>query len=204
MSHTDGISNLTDDRVFESDHENGSTSSGRNGDVTGVVNGDVTTRLPAISSRNTRIVGLRIAQKPKTQKPPDAVTEPPRRRQNVTGKLVPKHNGKARNMTAWPKPDKRLAGGTGGNAENPLGVAKTGPNGTADESAVTDFKARYPVDMWKDHGFYTDDYMELINSHWFTFTPPNPASHYILGVLYTVIMVFGCFGNSLVIFMYIK
>lgn len=69
---------------------------------------------------------------------------------------------------------------------------------------ITDFKTKYPVNKWKLHGFYTDDYIRLINSHWFKFMPPNPTSHYVLGILYAVIMIFGCFGNSLVIFMYTK
>lgn len=69
---------------------------------------------------------------------------------------------------------------------------------------MIDFKTKYPVNLWKDHGIYTDDYIKLINSHWLKFVPPHPMSHYILGLLYTVIMVFGCTGNSLVIFMYFK
>ncbi|XP_026823155.1 opsin, ultraviolet-sensitive-like [Rhopalosiphum maidis] len=69
---------------------------------------------------------------------------------------------------------------------------------------MTDFKTKYPVNLWKDHGIYTDDYIKLINSHWLKFMPPHPTSHYVLGVLYTVIMMFGCTGNSLVIFMYFK
>jgi r-opsin len=77
-------------------------------------------------------------------------------------------------------------------------------NRTARGVAMTDFETRYPVGLWKEHGLYTDDYARLINAHWFKFAPPDPASHYALAFLYTVIMVFGCFGNSLVIFMYIK
>ncbi|CAI6363415.1 unnamed protein product [Macrosiphum euphorbiae] len=69
---------------------------------------------------------------------------------------------------------------------------------------MIDFKTKYPVNLWKDHGLYTDDYIKLINSHWLKFMPPNPMSHYVLGLLYTIIMVFGCTGNSLVIFMYFK
>lgn len=69
---------------------------------------------------------------------------------------------------------------------------------------MIDFKNKYPVNLWKDHGLYTDDYIKLINNHWLKFMPPNPTSHYVLGLLYTVIMVFGCTGNSLVIFMYFK
>lgn len=210
-SDPDQITNVTRDCVFESsDHKNNIITLWCNGDATAAVNDAVTTRSPAIFSRNTRTASLQVTQKPATKK--SAIVTKPPRRQNVTAKSVAKNNPKARTTTtAWPKPDKRLGGGGGGggsgggSAGNVLGVVKTAPNGTADDGSVeTDFKTKYPVGLWKEHGFYTDEYLELINSHWFTFTPPNPTSHYLFAVLYTVIMVCGCFGNSLVIFMYIK
>jgi len=83
----------------------------------------------------------------------------------------------------------------------------TGPksnNSLTTVDAKTDFKSKYPTKLWRDYGFYTDDYIKLINDHWFKFMPPTPTSHYILGFLYVIIMVFGCIGNLLVIFMYIK
>jgi len=66
--------------------------------------------------------------------------------------------------------------------------------------ATTDFKIKYPTKVWRDHGFYTDDYIKLINGHWFKFMSARSMSHYILGFLYVIIIVFGCFGNFLVIF----
>lgn len=154
--------------------------------------------------------------KPKVQLMPTG-TKAPQRLSGVTKPAKPgggssglKNLWKPRNMTMWPKPDKRLSDG----ARKPLppatvvaaaaSVTAAAANQTDESVVVADFKARYPIDMWKEHGFYTDDYMQLINSHWFKFEPPNAMSHYILGSLYTAIMLFGCFGNFLVIFMYIK
>lgn len=97
--------------------------------------------------------------------------------------------------THWPKSEQRL----------PPPDVRT-PNRTNGSVAPADFKDQYLAQSgkWKDHGFYTDDYIQLINVHWFKFRPPADTAHYVLGILYTIIMVFGCFGNSLVIFMYIK
>lgn len=131
-------------------------------------------------------------KKSKNQKPSTTTsTKPPPRRVSVT---KPTASG---NITVWPKHSKRL----GNDARKALG--SRAPNQT-DESTGIDFKTTRPIDKWKDNGFYTDDYVKLINQHWFKFAPPNPSSHYILGFLYVVIMLVGCLGNFLVIFMYIK
>nr|BAQ54697.1 opsin, rhodopsin-7 like [Sympetrum frequens] len=66
------------------------------------------------------------------------------------------------------------------------------------------FQSLWPTDWWKSHGLYNDDYLLLINSHWLGFPPPRPSSHYILAVLYTVVMVVGVSGNLLVIFMFCR
>nr|BAQ54717.1 opsin, rhodopsin-7 like [Orthetrum albistylum] len=66
------------------------------------------------------------------------------------------------------------------------------------------FQSLWPTDWWKSHGLYNDDYLLLINSHWLGFPPPRPSSHYILAVLYTVVMVVGVSGNFLVIFMFCR
>lgn len=137
----------------------------------------------------------------------------PATRKNDTG---PKNrvNGTG-GAASWPKTDKRLGGdrkpmaaavGGGGGGPSAGKVAGAPDNRTTGTVSVvhTDFKAKYPVALWKAHGYYADDYMALINGHWFEYMPANPSSHYLLGVLYSVIAVFGCFGNALVIFMYIK
>lgn len=68
----------------------------------------------------------------------------------------------------------------------------------------TVFRSRYPVEQWKSLGYFTEDYLKLINKHWLQFHPPHHRSHYILAVLYTVIMTVGVTGNCLVIFMFIR
>lgn len=153
--------------------------------------GGVTTTVKYNVTKRSTITST--TSKPKTPKPP---------------KLKPK-NPKSKNTTTLPKPHKKISS-NGERKSLPSNNVKTTTNNqitTTDGPTtvvVTDFKTKYPVNEWKVHGFYTDDYMLLINSHWFKFEPPNPMSHYVLGFLYTVIMMFGCFGNSLVIFMYTK
>ncbi|CAH0407437.1 unnamed protein product [Chilo suppressalis] len=71
-------------------------------------------------------------------------------------------------------------------------------------SLVARFKLQWPVKLWKEYGLYTDDYLTLINSHWLRFPPPDPGVNYLLGGLYVVMMVVGCSGNTLVLYMYIK
>nr|BAQ54766.1 opsin, rhodopsin-7 like [Macromia amphigena] len=66
------------------------------------------------------------------------------------------------------------------------------------------FQSLWPTGLWKSHGLYSDDYLFLINPHWLGFPPPRPSSHYILAVLYTVVMVVGVSGNFLVIFMFCR
>nr|BAQ54741.1 opsin, rhodopsin-7 like [Somatochlora uchidai] len=66
------------------------------------------------------------------------------------------------------------------------------------------FQSLWPTGLWKSHGLYNDDYLLLINPHWLGFPPPRPSSHYILAVLYTVVMVVGVSGNFLVIFMFCR
>lgn len=142
--------------------------------------------------------------KPKAKKTSTATAKWPPQRASATKPPPPMTTTRAepktavRNSTAWPKPDKRVASS---------GRAKTAAANRTDDDGdpvVTDFMNKYPISLWKDHGFYTDDYADLINRHWFKYAPPNQSSHYVLAILYTVITVFGCFGNSLVIFMYIK
>lgn len=131
--------------------------------------------------------------KPKDKKPLTVFTKKPPRRFNITKPAIKTLT--SANITIWPKHLKRL----GNDGRKALSL-KT-PNKT-DESI--DFKTTHPVSKWENNGFYTDDYIKLINEHWFKFTPPNPLSHYILGFLYIVIMLVGCLGNLLVIIMYIK
>lgn len=152
-------------------------------------------RSVTISIKNSNIT----TTKPKNQKPATAFTtrSPQHLKFTKSMKFVQKKTFTPGNTTIWPKHSKRL----GNDAQKQFDL-KT-PNRT-DETPDINFKNTYPTDTWKDHGFYTDDYIKLINKHWFKFTPPNDMSHYILGFLYIIIMVIGCLGNFLVIFMYIK
>lgn len=156
--------------------------------------GDVTTTVKYNVTKRSAITST--TSKPKTPKTPKSPKPKPK-------------NPKAKNTTTGPKPNKNMSS-SGARKSFPSDNVKITTNNqfitTEGPTTVvfSDFKTNYPVNEWKLHGFYTDDYMLLINSHWFKFRPPKPTSHYVLGFLYTVIMMFGCFGNSLVIFMYTK
>ncbi|GLV42135.1 Rhodopsin 7 [Carabus blaptoides fortunei] len=58
--------------------------------------------------------------------------------------------------------------------------------------------------LWQAHSWFTVSYLDLVNPHWFSFPPPPGAAHFFLASLYVLIMLAGVFGNSLVIFMFIK
>lgn len=73
-----------------------------------------------------------------------------------------------------------------------------------DDTLISEFKERWPVDWWRQYGFFTDDYLLLINSHWLRFAPPDPSSNYTLGALYILMMLIGCSGNFLVLVMYYR
>lgn len=66
------------------------------------------------------------------------------------------------------------------------------------------FKKQYPLDLWKKHGWFEDDYLRLINVHWLKFPPTPKAAHYALAFIYSTVAVCGFFGNALVIFMFFK
>ncbi|XP_071440040.1 opsin-2-like [Hetaerina americana] len=66
------------------------------------------------------------------------------------------------------------------------------------------FVSRWPTQLWKAHGIYTDEDLLFINPHWLQFPPPEPMSHYVLAVLYTILMTIGVSGNFLVIFMFCR
>lgn len=167
---------------------------------------NVAKRSAAVSkgSANVTATTNTTATKPKPRKPSggNATRAPPSRHPKTT-----KPTKKSTSNATGPKTDPRLSGGIGGGTRTTPTEVKTPPNrtdGLTMTVAKTDFKTKYPIDDWKKYGFYTDDYIGLINGHWLAFDPPSNTAHYILGFLYTVIMVFGCSGNALVIFMYIK
>lgn len=148
---------------------------------------------------NANLTKTKITTTPKP-KPPKSVAVTTKSPLSVTKptKSVHKNNLNYHDVTIWPKPDKRLSDA----AQKTPNVNTS--NHTDEIVVMPDFKTKYPINKWKENGFYTDDYIKLINIHWFQFEPPNATSHYVLGSLYAAIMVLGCFGNALVIFMYIK
>ncbi|XP_025192489.1 opsin-2-like isoform X2 [Melanaphis sacchari] len=195
------ISNPTRDWGFKSNSNNSVTVHNT------TVLKNVSKRLATVLNRNLTTTNLTSTNPAKTNltttaklKPSKFVAVTTKLPLNFTkhSKSAQKHNLKYSNVTIWPKHDKRLS--------DP--VQKTPNintlNHTNEIVVMSDFKSKYSINKWKEHRFYKDDYIKLINNHWFKFEPPNATSHYILGLLYTVIMVLGCFGNSLVIFMYIK
>lgn len=140
-----------------------------------------------------RLVITSTTYKPKTTKPPRSNVKNPKFKNMTVSLKLNKKNNSSGTRKSLPSTNRKTAA-------NIQIITTNGPT----TILVTDFKTKYPITDWKVYGFYTDDYMRLINNHWFKFEPPNTTSHYILGILYTVIMMFGCFGNSLVIFMYTK
>lgn len=69
---------------------------------------------------------------------------------------------------------------------------------------VEKFKEMWHIDDWINMGLFTENYINDINNHWLQFEPPSDSSFYALSILYTIIMIFGVFGNSLVIYLYLK
>lgn len=69
---------------------------------------------------------------------------------------------------------------------------------------IQTFKSKWPVDQWKTWGLFNEDYLFEIDVYWLQFPPPSPTSHYVLGILYVVIMIIGVLGNVLIIFMFLR
>ncbi|CAL8114340.1 unnamed protein product [Orchesella dallaii] len=77
------------------------------------------------------------------------------------------------------------------------------PAEDTDEKVIY-FKHKYPVKLWTTLGLYDDTYLDVINSHWLSFEPPNPIIHKVFATIYGIFMVVGCGGNLLVIFMFVR
>nr|QIC54075.1 opsin UV-like protein [Dendrolimus punctatus] len=87
---------------------------------------------------------------------------------------------------------------------NKLDPYQTSTNMNQNKSLIENFKDKWPVHIWRENGFYSDDYLKLINPHWLQFPPPHPATHYIFGSIYILMMVTGIIGNVLVLSMYFR
>nr|QBP79231.1 melanopsin isoform B [Biston betularia] len=69
---------------------------------------------------------------------------------------------------------------------------------------LAEFKRSWPVWRWKKNGYFSEDYLDLINDHWLQFAPPSETSQKMLGVLYLLFATVGCWGNVIVLFMYMR
>ncbi|XP_072940174.1 opsin, ultraviolet-sensitive-like isoform X2 [Epargyreus clarus] len=69
---------------------------------------------------------------------------------------------------------------------------------------VERFKQMWPVARWREIGFFSDDYLHLINEHWLQFPPPNANVQKVLGGIYVFFSTLGCWGNVIVLLMYCK
>lgn len=69
---------------------------------------------------------------------------------------------------------------------------------------VANFKRSWPVGRWREYGFFSEDYLDLINEHWLQFPPPPESLQKFLGSLYLVFSTVGCWGNITVLFMYFR
>lgn len=72
------------------------------------------------------------------------------------------------------------------------------------ENLIENFLSLYPIESWKQHGYFTVDYIKLINPHWLQFPPTSNMVHYILGLMYCLIFCVGVSGNLLVIYMFMR
>lgn len=86
-----------------------------------------------------------------------------------------------------------------------IGNEKVIGNATEDDdNIIGNFIRRYPIKLWKDHGFFQEDYLKEFNKHWLKFAPPDRRSHIILAIIYVIIMFTGMFGNLLVIVLFLR
>ncbi|XP_026755440.3 opsin Rh3-like [Galleria mellonella] len=69
---------------------------------------------------------------------------------------------------------------------------------------VANFERVWPVGKWREYGYFTDDFLDLINEHWLHFPPPSQTLQKILGGFYLIFSTVGCWGNVIVLFMYLK
>lgn len=69
---------------------------------------------------------------------------------------------------------------------------------------VDEFKRLWPVWRWRQYGYFSDDYLDLINVHWLQYPPPSEAVQKTLGGMYLLFATAGCWGNVIVLFMYLR
>uniref|UniRef100_A0A0A9W8I3 Opsin, ultraviolet-sensitive n=1 Tax=Lygus hesperus TaxID=30085 RepID=A0A0A9W8I3_LYGHE len=62
----------------------------------------------------------------------------------------------------------------------------------------------YPILLWKQAGWYTEDYEELVNEYWMDFVPATTQAHYTFALIYLILTTISLAGNVLVFTMIIK
>ena len=73
-----------------------------------------------------------------------------------------------------------------------------------DSDLIETFKLRFSYNLWKNHVFFSDDYVYEINEHWMRFCPPSKAHFYVLAFLYILVMIAGTIGNLVVVILYFR
>jgi len=65
---------------------------------------------------------------------------------------------------------------------------------------VQHFKEVYPVEQWKNEGFFVDSDLLDIDCHWMAFEPARPSTHFILTIAYVVVFLLGFCSNTFSIY----
>ncbi|XP_041971319.1 opsin Rh3-like isoform X2 [Aricia agestis] len=77
-------------------------------------------------------------------------------------------------------------------------------NKTRKEELVERFRRLWHIDAWQELGYFSDDYLYLINEHWLQFPPPSEKYQRFLGGIYIFFSTVGCWGNVIVLMMYLR
>jgi len=68
----------------------------------------------------------------------------------------------------------------------------------------SDFKTSYLISLKNNGVDLSDNFIELINDHWFRYEPPTYVEHSIFATIYFVFMFFGLPGNAFVVYVFCK
>lgn len=93
------------------------------------------------------------------------------------------------------------------NTSDDLAAAEDVSNGSVAKKhtyLIEKFKMSWPIWRWREYGFFTDDYLDVINEHWLQFPPPGETWQRALASLYVLICAVGGWGNIVVLLMYFK
>lgn len=104
------------------------------------------------------------------------------------------------------KENKTDPGGLGITVPNEMENISGVNNSNSDKHAllISEFMQLWPVQEWRKYGYFSDDYLDLINEHWLHFPPPSATLQKFLGGIYLIFSTVGCWGNVIVLFMYLR